>query len=311
MSLVTLPAVRAARRTARVHPSRARLPRARAGRSRRVRGLPDAALSRRRRQHAPDLPRRPRADGSSTSGPMPRTRASDSPRALPMVAPPRSRGDETARVGRAGRARVAGVLARRRRPAHRDRLVPARLDARRARPAVRRATAHAFSGAPFRRRRDWIVCSPRWRGSTPRSARGSSRCFTPPASTTLRRDCAPTITCPRPRFWSDRVVQPSLDALDTLTLEIRVDPSRVDGRAAGDSVRSRARSGSRIPFTVRITTTGRRSPRFGARRSSPRLPRLPRGTRARRARGAPRACSARAAPSDRCGGSSCSRRTRS
>jgi hypothetical protein len=54
-----------------------------------------------------------------------------------------------------------------------------------------------------------------------------------------------------------RVVQPSLDALDTLSLELRIDPRRVTIESAGDSVTLRARSGTRIPFTVRITTTGR------------------------------------------------------
>ncbi|MBW8770259.1 MAG: hypothetical protein JF589_10915, partial [Gemmatimonadetes bacterium] len=54
-----------------------------------------------------------------------------------------------------------------------------------------------------------------------------------------------------------RVVQPTLDALDTLTLELRADPSRVAIEAAGDSATLRARSGTRIPFVVRITTTGR------------------------------------------------------
>jgi hypothetical protein len=54
-----------------------------------------------------------------------------------------------------------------------------------------------------------------------------------------------------------RVVQPSLDALDTLALELRVDPRRVAADVAGDSVTLRALSGSTLPFSVRITTTGR------------------------------------------------------
>ena len=45
--------------------------------------------------------------------------------------------------------------------------------------------------------------------------------------------------------------------MDTLSLELRVDPRRVTIESAGDSVTLRARSGTRIPFTVRITTTGR------------------------------------------------------
>ena len=80
----------------------------------------------------------------------------------------------------------------------------------------------------------------------------------------LRARRAPTVTVGNAagasrgaRTSMVRVVQPSLDALDTLTLELRVDPSRVAIEAAGDSVTLRARSGKRIPFTVRITTTGR------------------------------------------------------
>ena len=70
----------------------------------------------------------------------------------------------------------------------------------------------------------------------------------------LRARRAPTITA---SSGSVRVIQPSLDALDTLTLELRADPSRVVIAAAGDSATLSARSGNRIPFTVRITTTGR------------------------------------------------------
>jgi hypothetical protein len=70
----------------------------------------------------------------------------------------------------------------------------------------------------------------------------------------LRARRAPTVTA---STGSVRVVQPSLDALDTLTLELRADPNRVMIAASGDSATLRARSGRRIPFTVRITTTGR------------------------------------------------------
>ena len=54
-----------------------------------------------------------------------------------------------------------------------------------------------------------------------------------------------------------RVVQPALDGADTLLLELRVDPRLVTMVAAGDSVRLRARDGRRVPFTVRIATSGR------------------------------------------------------
>ena len=53
-----------------------------------------------------------------------------------------------------------------------------------------------------------------------------------------------------------RVAQSALDGTDTLVLEIRSDPRRVATTVAGDSVTLRARSGERIPFTVRITTSG-------------------------------------------------------
>jgi hypothetical protein len=54
-----------------------------------------------------------------------------------------------------------------------------------------------------------------------------------------------------------RVVQPSLDGRDTMTLELRIDPRLVESAQAGDSLSLRARSGSRVPFTVRLSTTGR------------------------------------------------------
>ncbi|MEO8561349.1 MAG: hypothetical protein ABI601_04690 [bacterium] len=54
-----------------------------------------------------------------------------------------------------------------------------------------------------------------------------------------------------------RVTQPALDALDTMVLELRTDPRRVIAEVSGDSVSLRTRSGATIPFTVRITTSGR------------------------------------------------------
>jgi hypothetical protein len=54
-----------------------------------------------------------------------------------------------------------------------------------------------------------------------------------------------------------RVTQAALDGADTLVLELRVDPRLVRIRAAGDSIVLSARSGRRIPFTVRTVTSGR------------------------------------------------------
>jgi hypothetical protein len=54
-----------------------------------------------------------------------------------------------------------------------------------------------------------------------------------------------------------RVTQPALDGADTLVLELRVDPRVVRMDAAGDSLVLRARSGRRVPFTVRTITSGR------------------------------------------------------
>jgi hypothetical protein len=57
--------------------------------------------------------------------------------------------------------------------------------------------------------------------------------------------------------WMTRVVQPSLDGRDTLTLEIRADPRRVGAVRSGDSLVLRARFRAGVPFAVRITTTGK------------------------------------------------------
>jgi hypothetical protein len=54
-----------------------------------------------------------------------------------------------------------------------------------------------------------------------------------------------------------RVAQPALDGLDTLVMELRADRRRVIAEAAGDSISLRARGGTRIPFTIRLTTSGR------------------------------------------------------
>src|SRR5438876_1140088 len=57
--------------------------------------------------------------------------------------------------------------------------------------------------------------------------------------------------------WVARVAQPSFDGLDTLVLEVRVDPRRVAATRAGDSLSLRPRSGREVPFTIRISTTGK------------------------------------------------------
>ena len=57
--------------------------------------------------------------------------------------------------------------------------------------------------------------------------------------------------------WSALVTQPSLDGRDTITLEFRADPRQVAASRAGDSLTLRARSGSKVHFTVKVTTTGK------------------------------------------------------
>jgi hypothetical protein len=57
--------------------------------------------------------------------------------------------------------------------------------------------------------------------------------------------------------WLTRIVQPSLDGRDTLTLEIRVDPRRVGAVRSGDSLVLHARFREGVPFAVRVTTTGK------------------------------------------------------
>ena len=54
-----------------------------------------------------------------------------------------------------------------------------------------------------------------------------------------------------------RVIQPSLDARDTMALELRANAREVTASRAGDSISLRARTGSRIRFSVRVTTSGR------------------------------------------------------
>lgn len=79
-----------------------------------------------------------------------------------------------------------------------------------------------------------------------------------PTVEALRARLQPTITVgPRGAAWVARIVQPSLDARDTLALDLSVDRARVDAARAGDSITFAARSGNTVPFTVTIYTTGR------------------------------------------------------
>ena len=75
---------------------------------------------------------------------------------------------------------------------------------------------------------------------------------------TLRARLRPTVAITRTGTrWLARIVQPSLDGRDTISLELRADPRRVDALRSGDSLSLRARDGAAVPFTVRITTTGK------------------------------------------------------
>lgn len=75
--------------------------------------------------------------------------------------------------------------------------------------------------------------------------------------TSLRARLEPTISTRQSgATWIARVVQTSLDGLDTLALEVRVDSARGAASLAGDSILLTARrGGATIPFTVRITST--------------------------------------------------------
>lgn len=74
----------------------------------------------------------------------------------------------------------------------------------------------------------------------------------------LRARFAPTVsTGVQGGSWSARVVQPSLDARDTLVAELRVEQSQVNAARVGDSITLAARSGTSVPFTVIVSTTGR------------------------------------------------------
>ena len=73
---------------------------------------------------------------------------------------------------------------------------------------------------------------------------------------TLRGRLQPTFTTRRsPSSWVARVTQPSLDARDTLAIEIRVDPARIMAAQVGNVISLRARPEGPVSFTVRIETT--------------------------------------------------------
>ncbi|GLC23920.1 hypothetical protein [Roseisolibacter agri] len=77
-----------------------------------------------------------------------------------------------------------------------------------------------------------------------------------PDVATLRARLRPTIAVTTGAdAWVARVTQLSLDARDTLRLDVAVDPRRVTATRAGDVLTLRARTGRTVPFTVRIATT--------------------------------------------------------
>ena len=79
-----------------------------------------------------------------------------------------------------------------------------------------------------------------------------------PETTTLRARMHPTVTTRvAGTTWIARVIQPTLDARDTIAIEVRVDTRRVRAARAGDSLTLAARSGAKVPFTVRVSTTGK------------------------------------------------------
>lgn len=75
---------------------------------------------------------------------------------------------------------------------------------------------------------------------------------------TLRSRLTPEVSSRASRSrWTARVVQSSLEARDTLVLEIEANPRDVIAARNGNVVSLRARSGSSISFVVRISTTAR------------------------------------------------------
>ena len=74
----------------------------------------------------------------------------------------------------------------------------------------------------------------------------------------LRARLRPTVTTgTSDSVWTAQIVQPSLDARDTISLELRADAKAFTASRAGDSISLRAKSGGQVRFSVRISTTGR------------------------------------------------------
>jgi hypothetical protein len=74
----------------------------------------------------------------------------------------------------------------------------------------------------------------------------------------LRQRLRPTVTTTvSDSAWTARIVRPSLDARDTMSLELRADPRSVSVSRAGDSISLRARTGNQVRLWVRVSTTGR------------------------------------------------------
>jgi len=75
---------------------------------------------------------------------------------------------------------------------------------------------------------------------------------------TLRARGGPTVTTTvGDSVWTARIVQPSLDARDTIALELRADARAITASRAGDSISLRTRTGAQVRFSVRVSTTGR------------------------------------------------------
>jgi hypothetical protein len=77
------------------------------------------------------------------------------------------------------------------------------------------------------------------------------------SSAELRVRLHPTISVRNDNAtWTARVLQPSLNARDTMTLEFSVDSKRVIATLSERSISLRSRSREPVTFTVRISTTG-------------------------------------------------------
>lgn len=79
-----------------------------------------------------------------------------------------------------------------------------------------------------------------------------------PTVAALRGRLKPVVTLARRAGgWVTRAVQPSLDARDTLAIEVRVDQRAATAIHRGDSVTLASTGGGPIPVTVTVYTTGR------------------------------------------------------